>query len=194
MKSLKDRLADLGIEMKKLPNSLTLVRIGVIPILLLLYPLNFFVLNVFCAVIFAIAAITDFFDGYIARNFNSVSKLGTVLDPLADKMLVATGLILIGCAGALPAWMVGVLICRELAISGLRLVAIEHSITINVNAFGKIKTCCQDVGIFCLLINKDLLDISFRTVGMVTIWFALLFSLYSAYLYAEKFWKEFKTV
>ncbi len=175
-----------------LPNWLTLARIAIIPILLILYPFNFFTLNVVCALLFGVAAITDFLDGFLARRFGTVSKFGAILDPIADKLLVVTGLILLVDSQAIPSFIAGVLILREVAISGLRLVALEQNISLNVNTFGKIKTACQTISIFCLMITKPIFGLDFHLVGMIILWMAVLFSLYSAYLYIQKFWHEAK--
>jgi len=174
----------------QLPNWLTLTRIAVIPILLIVFPLDFFILNILCALLFGLGAFTDFLDGYFARRYNSSTKIGAILDPMADKLLVATGLILLVDVQILPAWMVGVLIGREIAISGIRLVALEQKTVIEVNSFGKAKTCFQDIAIFCLMLNQTIVNINFHLIGMLTIWVALILSLYSAYLYFIKFWQN----
>jgi CDP-diacylglycerol---glycerol-3-phosphate 3-phosphatidyltransferase len=189
MDQLKDLLS-LNNWQSKLPNWLTLTRIAVIPVLLVVFPLNFFILNIFCAILFGFGAFTDFLDGYFARRYSSSTKIGAILDPIADKLLVATGLILLVDAQTLPAWMVGILIGREIAISGMRLVALEQKTVIEVNSFGKAKTCFQDIAIFCLLLDKNILSINFHLIGMLTIWVALGLSLYSAYLYFLKFWQN----
>lgn len=176
--------------LNSLPNQLTLFRIAVIPILLALFPLNFQALNTFCAVLFAVAAFTDWLDGYIARKFSLESKLGTLIDPIADKMLIAAALVLLAANGILWAWVAGLLICREMAMSGLRLVAQQQGIVIKVNVFGKLKTMLLDFAVFCLMINRPLFDWPFVTVGLVSLWLAVFFSLYSAWLYVKVFLKE----
>lgn len=173
-----------------LPNKITLIRVAIIPLLLLLYPINVHFLNIFCAIIFLIAAITDFFDGFIARKLNMESRLGAILDPIADKILVTATLVLLTSSGnpPLPAFIAALLLCREIAISGLRAAALEQGINIKVDQFGKLKTVAQDIAIFCLLTNLKQL----YTPGMVFIWLAVGLSYYSAYRYIMVFSEKFK--
>lgn len=174
---------------KLLPNKLTLARIAAIPVLVALYPFNVTFLNVFCAIVFGAAAATDFFDGYLARKHGTTSSLGATLDPIADKLLVTAALILLTNAARLPAFMVAFLLCRDIAVNGLRLMAAEQGLTvISVNQFGKVKTAVLDVAIFCLLIDQG----SLHVVGILAIWVALGLSYYSAYLYWDTFWKSAK--
>ncbi len=175
---------------KALPNQLTLFRIAVIPVLLVLFPLRFQALNLFCALLFAVAAMTDWLDGYIARKFSLESKLGTLLDPLADKMLTGASIVLLASSQVLWAWMAGILICRELAMSGLRLVAQQQGLQIRVNVFGKAKTLFLDIAIVCLMVNYPLFNWPFVEVGRIALWLAFLFSVYSAWLYIRVFMRE----
>jgi CDP-diacylglycerol---glycerol-3-phosphate 3-phosphatidyltransferase len=170
-----------------LPNQLTLGRILVIPFLLLVYPIGFQSTNVICALVFALAGITDILDGYFARLYKQESRLGALLDPVADKMLSGACMILLADSQALPAWICGLLLCRDIAVSGMRMMAQEEGHTIKVNSLGKIKTILQDVAIFCLIIGEDMFDIPFKITGMISIWLALAVSLYSGYLYFEDF-------
>lgn len=173
--------------LRQLPNQLTLARIAVIPLLLFIYPMDFTVTNVLGALIFAAAGLTDILDGYVARRYDSETRIGALLDPLADKMLSGACIILLANCKALPAFIGGLLLCRDIGISGLRLVSLELGHTIKVSSYGKLKTVFQDVGIFCLLMRMDLFDFPFRVTGMICIWIALMLSLYSGYLYANEF-------
>ena len=170
-----------------LPNQLTLTRILAVPILLFIYPLAFQFTNVICALIFAAAAITDILDGFLARRYRQESAMGALLDPIADKMLTGASLLLLAHNQFLPAWICGFLLCRDIAVSGMRMVALEQGKNIKVSALGKIKTIVQDIAIFCLMIGADLFDIPFRLTGMIGIWIALAISLYSGYIYFEEF-------
>ncbi len=172
---------------KGIPNKLTLFRIGVIPVLLLLFPLDFESLNIFCAFLFAVAAMTDWLDGFIARQFKMESKLGTLIDPIADKLLTTAALVLLVANHMVWAWLAGLLLCRDVALSGVRLVAQEHGISIPVNWFGKFKTLFLDIAIFCLMVRKPLFDLPFREVGMVSLWVATFLSLFSAGIYIRNF-------
>lgn len=178
------------LSIKDLPNQLTLIRIAVVPILLILFPFGIDGLRLFCALLFAIAGMTDWLDGVVARQFKLESKLGALIDPIADKMLTGTGLILLAHSHDLWAWMAGTLLCRELVLSGLRQVAQQQGIVIQVNSLGKWKTLFLDVAIVCLMVNRPLFGWPFTQVGMVCIWAALFFSLYSAWLYIQEFWQK----
>jgi CDP-diacylglycerol--glycerol-3-phosphate 3-phosphatidyltransferase len=178
------KLNDSAEFLKSLPNKLTLARIAAIPILLLLFPLKISKLNVFCAVIFALAAMTDYFDGYLARKYQSVTPLGALLDPIADKMLIAASLLLLAANGVIPAFVAALMICRDIGINGIRLMAMEQGRTIKVSEFGKWKTFIQSIAIFCLMVDQPLFGLPFRLVGMLTLWIALGLSLYSGWQYA----------
>lgn len=171
--------------LKTLPNKLTAARVLVIPILLLLYPWDIPVLRGICAFLFLAAAITDYFDGYIARKYGGVTRLGAVLDPISDKILVASAIILLTYTQQLPAWISTLILCREIAISGLRLAATEYNMTIPVNITGKYKTAVQDAAIFVLMLSLPALYVP----GMVLIWIAIALSYFSAYQYWLPFWQ-----
>jgi CDP-diacylglycerol--glycerol-3-phosphate 3-phosphatidyltransferase len=134
-----------------------------------------------------IAAITDWLDGFIARRYNLVTKIGAVLDPIADKMLVAAALVLLAQSGAIFGWMAGLLLCREIGISGLRLVALEKGVTISVSQWGKWKTIALDVGIVCMMVNRPLFGWPWVEVGMISMWIALALSVFSAWQYTQAF-------
>jgi CDP-diacylglycerol--glycerol-3-phosphate 3-phosphatidyltransferase len=183
---------DLKVWFSQLPNKLTVGRIAAIPVIMVIYPLDWQPTRILAALVFLAAAITDFFDGYYARKYKTVSRLGALLDPVADKMLMVTGIILIASSGALYSWMAVVLICREIAISGLRLIALEQKLTLEVNQYGKLKTSFQVAAIFFLMINKEMFGLPLRTFGMLSMWAAMILSLYSAYTYWVIFWENFK--
>ena len=145
-----------------LPNKLTVTRIIMIPLFVAAYfitaiPFNYLI----SAVIFALAAFTDFLDGYIARKYNLVTDLGKFLDPVADKVLVATALIIMlvvpnGGAGILPEYcaiFVAIILARELIISGFRMVAASKGKVLAADKSGKIKTFTQDIAICVLLVG-----------------------------------------
>lgn len=176
--------------LKHIPNKLTLARMVAIPVLLLLYPIDIYAFKFIAACVFLGAALTDFFDGYLARKYNIETPEGALLDPIADKMLVMTGLVLLVSTNKLYSFLAVLLICRESFISGVRLIAMERQINIDVNMFGKFKTGFQVAGIFALMIDRPLFDIPFRPAGMLCIWVALGLSLYSGYLYWQVFWQK----
>ena len=128
-----------------LPNKLTILRILMIPVCLTLWSLG---QPVWAAVVFTLAAITDFLDGYIARKQNIVTVFGKFADPVADKILVLTALIFLCADGRIPAWAVSIVAARELMVDGLRLVAVGKGTVIAAGWLGKIKTNLQ---FFCIL-------------------------------------------
>lgn len=166
--------------MKKenIPNALTLLRVLMIPIFILLLTLgNSLTLHVIAAVIFALASITDYLDGYLARKWQVVTNFGKFADPMADKLLVMSAFIMLIELGMAPAWVVAVIICRELAVTGLRLLLVETGGTVLAAAMpGKIKTFSQMFAIIFLLLHWTLL-------GQIVLYIALFFTIYSGYDY-----------
>ena len=166
--------------MKKenIPNMLTLGRILFIPIFILLLSVAPSpVLHKIAAVIFAIASITDYLDGYLARKWQVVSNFGKFADPMADKLLVMSAFIMLVGLKMAPAWVVAVIICRELAVTGLRLLLVETGGTVLAAAMpGKIKTFSQMFAIIFLLLHWNVL-------GQITLYIALFFTVYSGYDY-----------
>ncbi|MBR5111363.1 MAG: CDP-diacylglycerol--glycerol-3-phosphate 3-phosphatidyltransferase [Clostridia bacterium] len=128
-----------------LPNKLTLLRIALIPLCLLLWALK---LPIPAAAVFALAAVTDFFDGYIARKQNIVTVFGKFADPVADKVLVLTAMVFLCADARIPAWAVSIVAARELLVDGLRLVAAGKGNVIAAGWLGKIKTNLQ---YFCVI-------------------------------------------
>lgn len=171
-----------------LPNRLTLARIASIPLLIFLFMFDYQPLRLLGSLVFLVAALTDFFDGFVARRYNMESAVGALLDPVADKLLVLTGLVLLVAADRLASGIAIVLIGREMAISGLRMIALEKHFNIEVSQLGKVKTGFQVAGIFTLMLYESYFQIPFRNIGMLCLLVALGLSLYSAYLY----WLEFK--
>lgn len=166
--------------MKKenIPNALTIGRICVIPIFILILTLwNNLGVHIFAAILFALASITDYLDGYLARKWKVVSNFGKFADPMADKILVMTAFIMLVEIGFVPAWVAAVIICRELAVTGLRLLLVETGGTVLAAAMpGKIKTFSQMFSIIFLLLHWNL-------VGQIMLYIALFFTIYSGYDY-----------
>lgn len=175
---------------KNLPNYLTLFRIAVIPLLFLLFHFDIPKTNYLCALLFTLAAMSDWLDGFVARRYNLETKLGALLDPAADKMLAASAIILLASYGRLWSWVACLFLCREISISNLRLIACQQGITIKVSIWGKLKTFVLDVAIVCLFVNEPLFGWPFKEVGMVSLWCALSLSLISAFLYGKLFYSK----
>lgn len=138
------------------------------------------------AIIFAVASITDWLDGKIARARGLVTNFGKFADPLADKMLVMTAFILLVAQGSAPGWVVAIIVCRELAVTGLRLLLVEDGEVMAAAWPGKIKTATQMVAIILLLIN----NIPFAAIGvpmdLVMLYICLVFTIYSGVDYFIK--------
>lgn len=177
--------------LRKLPNQLTVARTVVVPFLLLVYPFEIKFLTILCGFLFMFAALTDFFDGFLARQYGLVSKFGSALDPIADKILTAAGLLLLAGTNRLPIFLAGLLLCRDIAISGLRLVAAKEGIDIDVNMLGKFKTTFQSIAVTLLLLHYPLFDLPLQAIGMIFIWISLIISYYSAYIYVTQFWQQY---
>ena len=173
-----------------LPNGVTIIRILAIPIILclLFYPGKTY--QWVTAIFFLIVAVTDTLDGYLARRRGGVTTLGKFLDPLADKLLIVTALIALIPARGIPLWMVIVIVGREIAVTGLRGIAVSQEIVIAASALGKYKTVFETIAIFFLILNGEYLLIDFHTVGMVFLWIALLLAVYSGVDYFKRFLKE----
>ncbi len=171
------------------PNVMTLSRIAAVPILvlLLMYPGKLTLLS--AAVLFSLASITDYLDGYFARKYGLVSNLGKILDPLADKFLVSSAFIMLVSLSYIPAWIACLIIGRELAVTGLRCVIIEHGEDVSASWLGKYKTGFQIASIIPLLIHYSYFGIDFGAIGSVLLYGALLFTIWSGADYFIKFRK-----
>lgn len=135
-------------------NKITVFRIVLIPFFVLFMLTDFTEYNRLIAIIiFIVASISDHFDGYIARKYNMITNFGKFMDPIADKFLVSSALICLTALGEIPAWTVIVIIMREFAVSGLRLIATENNCVIAASAWGKAKTATQMVAMIILLLN-----------------------------------------
>lgn len=164
---------------ENLPNLLTIIRIFMIPLFLILTSLkgHGIVMHVIAAIVFAIASFTDYLDGYLARKWGVVTNFGKFADPLADKMLVMSAFIMLVGMDLAPAWVSAIIICRELAVTGLRLLLVENGGTVLAAAMpGKIKTVTQMLSVILLLCHLE-------TAGLVMLYIALIFTIYSGYDY-----------
>ena len=135
------------------PNRLSLMRIGSVPVLTLLLMFENAMWTRYAALfLFIAASITDFVDGHLARKYNLVTNFGKFIDPVADKLLVLSTMVMLSWHGLLPAWIVVAVLFRELAVDGLRLVAVEQGKVIAAGKLGKIKTTCQMVMIIAHMV------------------------------------------
>ena len=175
-----------------LPNSITLLRILLIPVFVWLYleptPERAF----WAGLIFAAAAFTDFLDGYLARRRGQITNLGKLLDPVADKLLVASGLILLVQVQQVAVWLAIVMIARELIVTGARAVAAKEGFIVPADSLGKFKVIGQIGGILCLIFQGVWLEAQafLSSVGITLLYVALVFSLASGGRYLVLIFKK----
>lgn len=183
---------------KQLPNFLTLLRFLAVPIFVLLLIDPSPQMGLWAMILFIIASLTDWLDGYIARMYDAESILGTLLDPLADKVLVMAALVML-CAvpfePRVPAWMVVVLLAREFMVTGLRSLAAVQGLIVPASELAKHKTAWTFIAIVCLLIKEPHVIfgalIDFHSSGMIFLWIALILSVVSGLQYAMRLRKVF---
>ncbi len=177
--------------MLTLATKITLLRIIIVPlVVILLYfenPVNCILATAF----FAIAGITDWMDGYIARNQHMVTNIGKFLDPLADKLLICAVLIMLVDKAWAPAWVVIIIVCRELIITGLRTIAIDEGIVMAADKYGKIKTVLQIAAILPLTLHYETFGINVHLIGTVLLYLSMVMALVSCCNYFHAFYKQF---
>ncbi|HAO20588.1 MAG TPA: CDP-diacylglycerol--glycerol-3-phosphate 3-phosphatidyltransferase [Desulfobacteraceae bacterium] len=171
------------------PNSLTLFRIAAAPgiVVLLFFPNR--ICTFLAAILFSAAAITDYFDGYFARQRGMTSAFGKAMDPLADKLLISSSLIMLASLGWIPGWVVCVIIARELAITGLRGMISDKGADVSASNLGKYKTGFQIAAIIPLIFHFPYFGVNLHAIGMFFLWGALIFSLWSGIDYLIRFGK-----
>ncbi len=172
-----------------IPNAITFLRIGAIPVVMVFLffpgPMGSFL----AALFFSIASATDLLDGYIARQQKSETAIGKLLDPLADKLLINTSLIMLIPLGRIYAWMVVVIVAREIAVTGLRAIASAEGVVIAADNWGKRKTLVQTFAVGGLMLHYEYLGINFHTLGMLLLWVALVITIGSGFNYFYKYYR-----
>lgn len=176
-----------------LPNTLTTARIFFIPLLVVVLLTKFEGQLIFGvrkelvgAAIFGLASLTDWLDGYLARRRHQVTALGQLMDPVADKLLIMAALISLVQMDLAPAWIVAVVIGRELAVTGLRSIAYTRGVSIPASPLGKVKMVSQVIAILLLILGKDHLQ-QFFVLGQAALWVVLIIALLSAFDYYRRF-------
>lgn len=173
--------------MWNIPNILTLLRIVLIPVFVLLFYLPVEWARLSCALVFSIAAVTDWFDGYLARRWGQVSPFGAFLDPVADKLMVAVSLLLLVQSEPTPAFAIpaAVIIGREITISALRewMAELGARAMVAVSLIGKFKTAVQMIAILLLIYKEPLWNIPIYTIGFVLLYIAAILTLWSMVIY-----------
>ncbi|MCL1893858.1 MAG: CDP-diacylglycerol--glycerol-3-phosphate 3-phosphatidyltransferase [Holophagaceae bacterium] len=206
-----------------LPNTLTAIRILMVPALVVVLMTRVPYHNIIGSVVFWVACITDFYDGYFARKLRQVTVLGKLLDPLADKLLISGALLSLVELNLTPAWMAFIILAREMAITGLRGLASEEGVTIAADRLGKWKLGAQIAAISCLLFGPVLdgwlylltkIELFnswslgyffqgklspdqnwgfFSSMGLVLMWVAMILAIWSAVSYFKVFWQNLGT-
>jgi CDP-diacylglycerol--glycerol-3-phosphate 3-phosphatidyltransferase len=175
-----------------LPNSITLLRILLIPVFVWLFSESSPDRALVAGLVFAGAALTDFLDGYLARRSGQITNLGKLLDPVADKLLVASGLILLVQFQRVAVWLAIVMIAREMIVTGARAVAAKEGLVVPADTLGKFKVVGQIGGILCLILQGVWIDIEdlLSHVGTGLLYVALFFSLLSGWRYLIHIFKK----
>ena len=161
------------------PNQLTLFRIAAVPIIIILMLFPNRICAFVAALLFSAAAITDYLDGFLARKRGQVTTLGTVMDPVADKLLVSSAFIMLVSPGWVPAWMACIIIGRELAVTGLRNIIAEKGEDLSASNLGKYKTGFQIAAIIPLMIHYPFWGLNVQVIGNLFLWGALVFTVWS---------------
>lgn len=169
-----------------LPIILTFSRIILIPFFVIITPQNQFL----GIAIFLIASLTDFLDGYLARRSGQITTFGIILDPIADKFLIISALILLVDMVRISAWVAIAIIVREFVVTALRVVALSKDIVMPAETGGKIKTAMQIIAIVLLFLPGGIGFIDFYDVGLVLMYIALVLAMTSGIKYTVSFWKQ----
>ncbi len=183
-------------EVFNLPNCLTMTRILAAPIVVFLLYVEMwfqFKFGSYCAFgVYFLACCTDYFDGKIARQQGIITNLGKFLDPLADKLLIGSVFIMLSNMGPdwkMPAWIVIIIICRELAVTGMRAVAAEMGEVVAADKFGKAKTLAQSLAGGFLIFHYPFFGFDVRIIGQGLLWIALALTVFSGGNYLYNFYK-----
>jgi len=176
------------------PNLLSLCRILIIPVLVYLLTFPDRTSSLLAAGLFLLAAVTDFFDGYLARRNKSVSDLGKILDPLADKLMVASALIMLAAIDrpnepSVPAWLVVVILARESAVTVIRGIALSEGIVMHAETLGKYKFILQAIAVVALLIHYQHWGLDFFAAGMYFLVLSGVIAIWSGVNYHVQFFR-----
>jgi CDP-diacylglycerol---glycerol-3-phosphate 3-phosphatidyltransferase len=172
------------------PNTITILRVTVIPVLFFLLLSPGQTESLVIATFFVLAALTDLLDGYLARKYEIVTVMGKYLDPIADKLIINTAMILMIPIGRISAWIVAVIIIRDFVVEGIRTIASSEGIVMQASKLGKQKTMCQIFALSALMIHYPFLGADAHAIGTVILYLALVLSVYSGFDYFMKFYRE----
>lgn len=171
-----------------LPNSLTLIRIFLVPLLVVVLLTRMENFDLWAIAILLGAALTDWLDGYLARKRGQITTLGILLDPIADKLLISAAFISLVELRLIPAWVVVIIVGREFAVLGLRNIASAEGFTITASELGKAKMVLQVAAVSFIVLGSRYARL--RSVGDIALWLVLIFALISAEQYFRDFWRK----
>ncbi|MBI5902059.1 MAG: CDP-diacylglycerol--glycerol-3-phosphate 3-phosphatidyltransferase [Deltaproteobacteria bacterium] len=180
-----------GASALNLPNRLSIIRICMAPVLVVMLHYQGEWLSVASAIVFSLVCATDWLDGYLARKRGIVTPLGKFLDPLADKLLITTAFIMLIPLGRVPAWMVALMISREMAVTGLRAIASNAGVVIQASRLGKFKTASQIVCLVPLIIHYPFFRIDFHMIGYLLLYPSFILTVWSGVDYFVRFFKDY---
>lgn len=172
-------------KINNLPNTLSIIRLVLIPVIVICLYFPGRLGSFLAALFFGLAAITDLLDGFYARRHKKITSLGKFLDPLADKLLISATMIMLITLNRIPVWVVILIIAREMAVTGLRGIAVVEGIVIEASSLGKYKTIFQLVSLICLSLHYEYLKVDFHIVGMTFLWAALILTMWSGWVYVK---------
>ena len=175
-----------------LPNSITMLRVGIIPVLFFLLSDPDRMWSLIIAILFIMAALTDLLDGYVARKYHIVTNIGKLLDPITDKIIVNTAMILMIPIDRIPAWIVSLIIIRDFIVDGIRTIATSEGMIIDASKLGKRKTLCQIFAISALMIHYPFIGADAHIVGMVILYISLWLTIHSGVDYLLMFYRYAK--
>lgn len=190
-----DMWKQVGQESINVPNLLTLTRILLIPVFVVLFATPDPGRSITAAIVFVVAAVTDLLDGYLARRSGQVTKLGKLLDPIADKLLVLSALILLVNVDRVSALVAILIIAREVAVTGIRAIAAGEGMIIAAETTGKYKMALQVIAIVMLILEGTALSVlgNLHLAGIVTLYLSLVLGYVSGAQYVWSFWKQVAT-
>lgn len=176
--------------MLNLPNYLTFARIASIPVIVLLLYFPGKITAALAMLVFIAASLTDLVDGIVARKYNLVTNMGKFLDPLADKLLIVSVMIMLVANGWLQAWIAIIIIGRELTVTGLRAIAADENVVIAADNYGKLKTIFQVVALCPLILHYPWWGFDPNLIGQILIHIALVLALFSGLNYLRSFYSQ----
>jgi len=190
-----DMWKQVGQESINVPNLLTLTRILLIPVFVVLFATPDPHRSIIAAIVFTVAAVTDLLDGYLARRSGQVTKLGKLLDPIADKLLVLSALILLVNVDRVSALVAILIIAREVAVTGIRAIAATEGMIIAAETTGKYKMALQVIAIVLLILEGTALSVlgNLHLAGIVTLYLSLILGYVSGAQYVWSFWRQVAT-